>query len=378
MNRTINICILLFAAGLLGAGQNPETAEYVPPALGPAPYLIRDPAVRMELNLTAEQTALVRDLCDQMDQPLFALRDAPPKPTDPASIRHIQDVEKIMKGLPNILIPTQQQRLWQLSFQYEGAMALFRAESIARLQITPAQQQQMQILYRQSLQQQEQLRQDLREASRQTQLAQEIQQVQFHLAQQLLKVLNESQFAQWQETLGRMFDFSRTQPLSFRAPELQEVTAWLNTKPLSMEALRGRVIVLHFWAFGCGDCMQNYPIYKMWTRQYDPKEVLVLGIHTPETESEKDLQALRQKAEQEGLTFPIAVDNSKANWQAWSNRVRPSVYLVDKNGRVRCWWYGDLRWQDSTGDQWMSQRIEQLRTERFNPLLRKTGSSTSR
>ena len=126
------------------------------------------------------------------------------------------------------------------------------------------------------------------------------------------------------------------------------------------------MVVVHFWTFGCVNCAHNYPVYQQWARQYDPREVLVLGIHTPESEAEKDPAVLRNKITQEGLTFLIAVDNRKANWQAWANRVWPSVYLVDKNGRVRYWWYGELRWQGATGDQWMSAKIEELRAEPYD------------
>lgn len=363
MNRLISISVLLLAAAAVNAAEPPQAPDYQPPMLDPSVYLIRDPAVRQRINLTDEQAAIIKKLCDDLDQDLFALRDAPPRPTDPASLRHVQAVQKQMKILPNILTPFQQQHLQELAFQYEGAMALFRPGPIARLKIGPDQQSKMQRFYRQSVRLQEGLRKTIKEDARQ--LAQETQQIQFQLAQQLLKVLNQPQLAQWQEMLGQPFDFSRTQNLSFRAPDLRNVTAWINTKPLSLEALRGRVVIVHFWTFACGNCQQNYPIYKMWTRQYDPQQVLVLGIHTPESETEKDINTVRQKAEQEGLTFPIAVDNSKANWQAWTNRVWPSVYLVDKYGRVRYWWYGELRWQGAGGDEWIAQRIEELKAEPY-------------
>ena len=178
-----------------------------------------------------------------------------------------------------------------------------------------------------------------------------------------MHVFSSKQRLQWQNLLGEPFDFSRLRPPSFTAPELQNVTAWINTDPVSMQVLRGRVVVLHFWTFGCSNCIQNYPVYKQWTKQYDPNEVLILGIHTPELEHEKDLQALQKRIKQEELTFAVAVDSDRTNWNLWSNRMWPSVYLVDKNGRVRYWWYGELRWQGAEGDQFMTQRIEELRAE---------------
>jgi thiol-disulfide isomerase/thioredoxin len=132
-----------------------------------------------------------------------------------------------------------------------------------------------------------------------------------------------------------------------------------------MRDLRGRVVLVHFWTFGCHNCVQNYPVYRQWARQYDPNEVFMLGIHTPEANYEKDIAALRERIQQEQLSFAVAVDNDKTNWQAWSNQVWPSVYLVDKKGRVRYWWYGELRWQGATGDKWIAERIEELKSEQY-------------
>jgi thiol-disulfide isomerase/thioredoxin len=182
-------------------------------------------------------------------------------------------------------------------------------------------------------------------------------------SQKIVDALTADQHQQWTVLLGDLFDFSKTAPVFFHAPELTNVTEWINTEPLTMQDLRGRVVVVHFWTFGCGNCIQNYPVYKQWTKQYDSKEVFMLGIHTPEAKYEKDIETLRERMAQEGLSFAVAVDNNKANWNGWFNRMWPSVYLVDKNGRVRYWWYGELRWQGATGDQWIAQRIEELRAE---------------
>ncbi len=354
---------LVLGAVVWAQADSAEEPVYVPPALTPTPYLIRDPAVRVEIGLTAEQAERLQELCDGLDEHLFALRDEPPVPTEAKAIGHVRAVVAAMDQLPTILKPSQQGRLQELSLQFEGAMALFRPAAADCVGLSAAQRERMQGIYRQSLRLQEELKRRLEASGDSSQYAQQAEQIQVRLMQQFLMGLTEGQMVIWQGMLGKAFDFSRTQPISFRAPDLQDVTAWINTKPLTLEGLRGRVVIVHFWTIGCKNCIANYPVYKTWAHQYDPKEVLVLGIHTPETEGEKDTAAVKKKADEEGLTFPIAVDNNRANRQAWSNRIWPSVYVVDKAGRVRYWWYGELKWQGATGDQWLTERIEELRAE---------------
>ena len=93
---------------------------------------------------------------------------------------------------------------------------------------------------------------------------------------------------------------------------------------------------------------------------FDRDEMVILGIHRPETPKEHDVAEVRRKAAEAGLKYPIAVDNENHNWNAWANGVWPSVYLIDKSGFVRYWWCGELNWQGAKGDQWMRSRIAEL------------------
>jgi hypothetical protein len=87
-------------------------------------------------------------------------------------------------------------------------------------------------------------------------------------------------------------------------------------------------------------------------------------VHTPEIDRERDINNVREDAVKAQLAFPILVDNGMQNWNAWGNSMWPSVYLIDKQGYVRYWWYGELNWQGSKGEERMRQRIEQLLSER--------------
>jgi len=90
----------------------------------------------------------------------------------------------------------------------------------------------------------------------------------------------------------------------------------------------------------------------------------VIGVHTPETEGEKVVESIRRKAVESGLEFPIAVDSRLSNWQAWSNNTWPAVYLIDKKGNVRYWWYGELNWEGTDGEKFMREKIVELLAEK--------------
>jgi peroxiredoxin len=148
------------------------------------------------------------------------------------------------------------------------------------------------------------------------------------------------------------------------APEFAPGTTWLQSKPLTLATLRGQVVVVHFWTFGCINCIHNYPAYKAWHEQYAGKGVTIVGIHTPEFQREADVERVRAKAEQNGLKFPIAVDRDEQNWKAWNNRYWPSIYLVDKRGRVRHNWEGELGSPGSDGERLLRQQIDELLAEK--------------
>ncbi|MEJ5260426.1 MAG: redoxin domain-containing protein [Anaerohalosphaeraceae bacterium] len=339
-----------------------QEKDYVPPALTPLPYLIRDPAVRKELKLTAEQTARLDALCRRMDAHLFVLRDQPPNPTEPEMIEHVRAVVELMKETDGILQPPQRLRLQELGFQFEGVYAMFRPAPSAYLQLTKEQKNRMQVLHRQFLRNQEQLRIRLEESGRQNELQEQMEQLRIRFMNQFLRVLSEGQVVIWNEMLGEPFDFSQTQPLSFQAPELEGLTGWMNSKPLTFRQLSGRAVLVIF----CSpeQCSaEDLAAYKVWARQYNPQEVALIGILVPPLQAQKNGIEPASWVQKEGLTFPVAQDAKRLTVRAWANPVVPSLYLVDKKGRVRWWWYGPLRQNNLSGDKWVEERIEILRSE---------------
>ena len=90
---------------------------------------------------------------------------------------------------------------------------------------------------------------------------------------------------------------------------------------------------------------------------------MILGVHTPETKAERETKSVLEKAKKEEFTFPIVIDNEKKIWNAWGNSMWPSVYLIDKSGRLRYWWYGELNWNQAGGQKIMEEKIRELLAE---------------
>ena len=90
----------------------------------------------------------------------------------------------------------------------------------------------------------------------------------------------------------------------------------------------------------------------------------IVGIHTPETEGEHEIERIKEQAAKHGLKFPIAVDNDGANWRAWDNRYWPTVYVVDRHGIVRYGWEGELSYKGAAGEETVRKVVDKLLLER--------------
>ena len=90
---------------------------------------------------------------------------------------------------------------------------------------------------------------------------------------------------------------------------------------------------------------------------------MIIGVHTPETETERQSGKVREKVKEAKFGFPVVIDNDKQTWNAWGNSMWPSLYLIDKRGQLRYWWYGELNWKDAGGQKIMAAKIEELLSE---------------
>lgn len=118
------------------------------------------------------------------------------------------------------------------------------------------------------------------------------------------------------------------------APELR-AGAWINSEPLKMTELRGRVVLVEFWTFACWNCQNVEPHVKAWHDRYAEQGLVVVGVHTPELPWERDLGNVRRYVAENDIHYPVAVDNEFATWRAYGNRYWPTIYLVDKRGDLR-------------------------------------------
>ncbi|HET9613856.1 MAG TPA: cytochrome c biogenesis protein/redoxin [Candidatus Limnocylindrales bacterium] len=125
------------------------------------------------------------------------------------------------------------------------------------------------------------------------------------------------------------------------APEVTGITAWINSPPTTLAALRGKVVLVHFWTFDCINCIHVQPYVKAWYDRYAAQGFVVLGIHTPELSFERDLDNVRAAVAKDAVRFPVAFDPNFATWNAYRNSYWPAFYFVDKAGRIRHVHFGE-------------------------------------
>jgi len=118
------------------------------------------------------------------------------------------------------------------------------------------------------------------------------------------------------------------------APEFTSGT-WLNSEPLTLKSLRGRVVVVDFWTFACYNCRNALPAVKNWDARYRNHGLTVIGVHTPELDTERNLDNLRNEIAELDIRFPVMTDNDYSTWNAFRVRAWPTWFVIDKQGRIR-------------------------------------------
>jgi len=130
-----------------------------------------------------------------------------------------------------------------------------------------------------------------------------------------------------------------------RAPEIGRV--WLNSPPLSLRQLRGKVVLIDFWDYTCVNCIRTLPYLKAWHERYREHGLVVIGVHTPEFTFAQYESNVERGVEEFGLTYPVVVDSNYELWNAFANRYWPAKYLIDKDGYLRYAHFGEGSYGDT-------------------------------
>lgn len=128
------------------------------------------------------------------------------------------------------------------------------------------------------------------------------------------------------------------------APEFTHTnhTDWINSPPITLDSLRGEVVLIDFWTYGCWNCYRSFPWLNTVEEQYRNRGLVVIGVHSPEFDHERNRDNVIAKVKEFQLKNPIMLDNDFSYWQAMSNRYWPAYYLLDKQGRIRGTYVGEI------------------------------------
>jgi thiol-disulfide isomerase/thioredoxin len=121
---------------------------------------------------------------------------------------------------------------------------------------------------------------------------------------------------------------------SANAPDLAS-GEWINSEPLKLKDLRGRVVLIEFWTFGCINCRNTLPFVKSWHDRYQDKGLTVIGVHSPEFDEERKVENLRREVTSLGIRYAVVTDNDYQTWSAYHVEAWPTTILLDQQGRIR-------------------------------------------
>lgn len=119
------------------------------------------------------------------------------------------------------------------------------------------------------------------------------------------------------------------------APELAQISGYVNTDPVTLADLKGKVVLVDFWTYSCINCIRTIPYLNAWHEKYAADGLVIVGVHTPEFQFEKDYNNVKAAVEKFEIKYPVVQDNDKGTWNAYENRYWPRKYLIDNEGYIR-------------------------------------------
>lgn len=141
--------------------------------------------------------------------------------------------------------------------------------------------------------------------------------------------------------------FNLLNPQNIKAPDVIPGGVWFNSKPLTLDELKGKVVIIDFWTYSCINCQRTLPYLRSWYEKYKDKGLVIIGVHSPEFEFEKNEKNVAAAIKDFQLTYPVVQDNDFATWRAYDNRYWPAKYFIDKEGYIRYLHFGEGAYDES-------------------------------
>lgn len=132
-----------------------------------------------------------------------------------------------------------------------------------------------------------------------------------------------------------------------KAPEFVGLENWINSNPLTLAELKGKVVMVDFWTYSCINCIRTLPYLETWQKNYADKGLVIIGIHDPEFQFEKDFNNVKKAVADRGLTYPVVQDNEHETWDAYKNQYWPAKYIIDKDGYLRYYHFGEGNYEET-------------------------------
>ncbi len=323
--------------------------------------LIHAAEVQDELKLTPGQVNELESFFGEIDGDWWRARNLP-LPQRRQTLAALEN--KLMEKLTTLCSPAALARLRQLEAQAQAVRMLFRPDIASFVGLTPEQVRLLNDLASQTDSISARIADSMQKGESTADAQKELASATTKENAEVFASLNPTQREKLVQVTGPAFETAKLERIYPMAPELIVSDGWVETPAKSLADLRGKVVIVHFYAFQCINCQRNLPRYNEWNQTFRGKDVVIIGIQTPETKAEHDAEKIRAAAQKDQMNYPVLLDLQSLNWKEWSNTMWPTVYVIDRRGYIRFWWQGELNWQGAKGDKTVADLVQRLLKEK--------------
>ena len=142
---------------------------------------------------------------------------------------------------------------------------------------------------------------------------------------------------------------ARTEPIELFDKDVRDIDGWINSEPTSIAELtsQGKVVLVDFWTYTCVNCLRTLPFLREWQDKYADNGLVILGVHAPEFEFEKEIHNVQMAVDDEGIEWPVALDNEMSTWRSFKNRYWPAKYLIGIDGEIHYSHFGEGAYRET-------------------------------